>query len=811
MRKYRLFLMVLVTITALMGVSFYSKADSTPTGEQESESFPLANRLRPRSSGAFVRYELNGKAVCRSATPQEVVEMKERSPEVRLRTISPIRPNQTGLKIMLRGTQQLEGFPDAKAAFLRAAATWEALIQTPITIVLDVDFGPTRFGRPYGALVLGSTDTQDLGADGIYTDIRGALVAGASSDQERTLYNSLPTGSVLTDVGSTSGMFSASALLRALNLISPTANPTTELANFGPPPSIGFNSSFSYDFDPSNGIDVNRIDFDAVAVHEIGHALGFTSATGTLELLPNEDLTVTVWDLFRFRPGTTLSTFNSARRIQTSGGTQVFFIGGSDVQLSTGRPNGQGGDGRQASHWKDDDLIGQFIGIMDPVIGPGDREVITQNDLMALDSFGYKITGMVQQDTTPPTVSVTAPGGGQSITGGTQFNITWTSSDNVAVTRHIVELSTDGGSTFPTSIASGLAGNARSFLWSVPNIDVPTARIRVTAVDTANNQGSNTGAGNFSIVKDNTPPDFRLATSPGAQTVTPGASTSFTLISQSFGGFSQPVNLSAVVSPADSNITASLSASTITPGTSTSLTVNTTSSAPAGTFTITITGTSGQVVRTAAATVNVLQGDFSLSIAPAAQNAAPGQSVSFTLNAQVTGNFPQPINLSTSFTSPDANGKIIPTLSSATITPGGAATLTVSVDPATASGSFGVIITATSGQIVRTATATVNVVAPDFSLAFNPASVTVARKQKGLFTVNIARTGNFSGNVTVTAPDTKAFKIKLTQTSLSTTGTSVSFNFKIKPTAASGTRQLTFSGRDDTGRVRTGTLTVVIQ
>jgi hypothetical protein len=99
----------------------------------------------------------------------------------------------------------------------------------------------------------------------------------------------------------------------------------------------------------------------------------------------------------------------------------------------------------------------------------------------------------------------------------------------------------------------------------------------------------------------------------------------------------------------------------------------------------------------------------------------------------------------------------------------------------------------------------------NFTLAFNPNTVNLPRGQKGQFTVNINRTGGFAGSVTVTAPDTKQFKIKLGQTSLSSTGASVSFDFKIKKTAPTGSRSLMFTGRDQTGRVRTATLTVVIQ
>jgi hypothetical protein len=352
----------------------------------------------PEASGDLYE-EIDGKMVCREATPGEAQIMAQSDPEVRLRPISRIRPNQTGLKITLRGTQQLENFPLAKAAFLKAAASWEAVIQTPVNLVIDVDFGPNRFGMPFPSSVLGSTlnqvvigDTQD------YIELRDKLIAGASSQEEAALYNSLPTTGIQTDLGSTDLIISPTSVLRAIGLISATADPEAELNDFGPPPQIAFNSNFDFDFDPTNGIDVNKFDFDGVATHEIGHALGFFSATGRKEVIPSFPISLSLYDLFRFRPGITLDTFGTATRILTSGGNQVFFSGGSELGLSTGRPDGTGGDGRQSSHWKDNSFTGRNIGIMDPTIGRGERETIDKNDLIALDAFGYRVVTPPEPD-----------------------------------------------------------------------------------------------------------------------------------------------------------------------------------------------------------------------------------------------------------------------------------------------------------------------------------------------------------------------------------------------------------------------------
>jgi hypothetical protein len=98
-------------------------------------------------SGVFVLQQDDGNVVCRDAASEESEILNARDESISLQIISPLRANEitpaeAGLQIILRGTPQLENFPQAKNAFLRAAETWENLIQTPITVIIDVDFGP---------------------------------------------------------------------------------------------------------------------------------------------------------------------------------------------------------------------------------------------------------------------------------------------------------------------------------------------------------------------------------------------------------------------------------------------------------------------------------------------------------------------------------------------------------------------------------------------------------------------------------------------------------------------------------------------
>jgi YD repeat-containing protein len=101
-------------------------------------------------------------------------------------------------------------------------------------------------------------------------------------------------------------------------------------------------------------------------------------------------------------------------------------------------------------------------------------------------------------------VVVNSPNGGEIIEAGSAFSITWSpkSVAGVEITSQVIRLSTDGGATFPTIVATGLAGDVLVFNWPVPaDLKTTQGRIRLTVTDSAGLSVSDDSNANFVLLQ----------------------------------------------------------------------------------------------------------------------------------------------------------------------------------------------------------------------------------------------------------------------------------------------------------------------
>ncbi|HEU4414645.1 MAG TPA: protease pro-enzyme activation domain-containing protein, partial [Candidatus Angelobacter sp.] len=241
----------------------------------------------------------------------------------------------------------------------------------------------------------------------------------------------------------------------------------------------------------------------------------------------------------------------------------------------------------------------------------------------------------------------------------------------------------------PTSITS--SGTATISIATSATTPVGTYPLTITGSDGVLSHTASVTL----IVNTSAPADFTVSATPSSQTVTAGVNAGYQVNVGSVAGFNGLVNLSVSVSPVVTDGPgASISPNSLSGSGLAALSVTTVPTTPAGTYTFTITGTSGTLVHTATVSLVVNAqgtGDFSISTATNTITVKRGQSGSLPVTISAQAGFTGTVNLSVSGLPSLVTGVFAPT----SINTSGTSSLTLTVNNQQRQGTFQIVITGT--------------------------------------------------------------------------------------------------------------------
>ena len=297
-----------------------------------------------------------------------------------------------------------------------------------------------------------------------------------------------------------------------------------------------------------------------------------------------------------------------------------------------------------------------------------------------------------------PSSGSTAPGGSVPYSiNGDSFN---GFSGSVALSLSGLSAAQATWAFAPAEIVGG-SGASQLTIATASSLPVGSYPITITATS-----GSTTHTVDATLVV-SLPANFSLSATPSSVTVTAGLTATYPLLVSSLNGFSGDVVLSLGGLPA-SGASASFSPATVNGGSGSSqFSVQTSTTLAAGTYPLTVTGTSGAISHPVGITLVVLPAvpDFTISVSPASKTLKRKTSTSFVVTVTPVGGFTGKVSLSLS-TLP---GSVTGTLSSGRIKTSGSVTLSLTASKHAALGTFTLTVTGAYFGTVHTAAAAVTV------------------------------------------------------------------------------------------------------
>jgi hypothetical protein len=236
-------------------------------------------------------------------------------------------------------------------------------------------------------------------------------------------------------------------------------------------------------------------------------------------------------------------------------------------------------------------------------------------------------------------------------------------------------------------------------------------------------------------------PSFTLSASAAALSVKQASTGTGTLTVADQNGFTGSVNLGVTGLP--SGVTAAFSpTATIT---SSKVTFTVGPSTPAGSYPLTVNGTSGSLSGTTAITLTVVSPSFSLSTSPASLTVPRSTSGSSALTVLDQNGFTGSVNLGVTGLPSGVTAAFSPSSTTSK------SSLMFSANSSAILGTYTVSVNGVSGTLTGTTTIGLNITAPNFALSFQPANLGLPRGSMASGTLTITPQNGFQGSVSLSA------------------------------------------------------------
>jgi len=227
--------------------------------------------------------------------------------------------------------------------------------------------------------------------------------------------------------------------------------------------------------------------------------------------------------------------------------------------------------------------------------------------------------------------------------------------------------------------------------------------------------------------------------------ITPGETATYTLLLTGSAGFTAPVTLTLQGAP--SGTTISFDPNPVAPPGTSQLCITTTASTVAGTYVMTVTGASGQVIDTTSLTLTINPA-LSLTVRPVVRTALPGEAATYTLSVTAGNGFTAPVTLGLQGAPSDAVASFAPN----PVIPPGTSQLHITTTTSTAAGIYAMTAAGTAGVLADTASLFLIVTSatPSFTLNISPTTRIARPNQTVSYTAVVTGVNGFSQPVTLT-------------------------------------------------------------